>query len=134
VVKLLNIRAIVEEKLDIVSGIKVVPKKLVKTPYMLVINMRPANATLIKPKKFKLEGIELVSHFMQHVKYAATFDLAAGYFHLSLHLKLQKVCRYQWRGKWYTYKVLPFGLAHSSIAFVKTIKVFVNHLRASEVK
>jgi hypothetical protein len=130
VTRLLQIGAIVEEKPDIVSGLKAVEKKLVKTPYRLVINMRPANATLEKPKKFKLESLELVAHFMQHAKYAATFDLAAGYFHLSLHLNLQKVCRFQWREKFYTYKVLPFGLSHSSIAFVKTMKVFVNHLRA----
>lgn len=58
-----------------------------------------------------------------------TFDLAQGYHHLLMAPSAQKLLGFQFQGKWFRYRVLPFGLCWSPWIFTKVIRAMITYWR-----
>ena len=110
----------------ICSPIHAVPKKNGK--FRLVIDMRYLNSHLVVPK-FKMEGLDTLSKMVEADDYMFTVDLQDGYYHINMHKSAIRYLGFQWQGNYYTYKVLPFGLAISPLVFSKIMHSIVSHLR-----
>ena len=108
------------------SPIHAVPKKNGK--FRLVIDMRYLNSHLIVPK-FKMEGLETLSKMLEPEDSMFTVDLQDGYYHINMHESAIPWLGFQWEGRFYAYKVLPFGLSISPLVFSKIMRSIVSHLR-----
>ena len=90
----------------------------------LIINMRYVNEYLMK-KKFKLEGLVDLSDLDEKVDHAVPFDLTSGYYHVKLHPRTRTYTRFEWKGSYYFYTCLPFGLATAPWVFSKVMRELV---------
>eukprot|EP00732_Lithocolla_globosa_P001029 Lithocolla_globosa_v1_NODE_442_length_4041_cov_30.407677.p2 type:complete len:509 gc:universal NODE_442_length_4041_cov_30.407677:2679-1153(-) len=58
-----------------------------------------------------------------------TVDLKSGYHHVWIHPDHTKYLGFQWRGKFYEFLCLPFGLSAAPWAFTKIVRVVLTHWR-----
>lgn len=110
-----------------VSPLTCAPKKSGKL--RLCIDLRFVNAFVQAPY-FKLEDLSTLAPLLQPDDLLATADLSEGYHHLLIHPSDQQYLGFRWRGQWYTYTVLPFGLSCAPWAFTKFLRPLVEYLRA----
>ena len=61
--------------------------------------------------------------------YMAVFDLKDAYLVVPIAGYHVKFLKFHWRGKWYMYIVLPFGLSSSPRKFTKLLKPVLTFLR-----
>jgi hypothetical protein len=53
--------------------------------------------------------------------HAICFDLTSGYNHAELHPHTQTFTGFEWKGSYYFYNFLPFGLATAPWVFLKVV-------------
>jgi hypothetical protein len=103
-----------------ISPIHCVPKKGGKL--RLIIDLRRINLHLRVPK-FSYEDIKVVSEFVQKEDYMVTLDLKSGFHHIPINKNDQEYLGFQFKGKFYKWTVLPFGLKISPYVFAKQFAV-----------
>lgn len=98
----------------------------------LVIDLRYINQYL-HLSKFKYEGLNLIPMLFKEGDYVFTFDLKSGYHHVDIHNDSQPFLGFSWgKGKdrkFYTFTVLPFGLASACYVFTKLLRPLVKRWR-----
>ena len=99
----------------------------------LVINLRYLNQYLIQ-KKFKYEDIRIALTLMEGVSFLFTYDLKSGYHHIDIHVDSQTFLGFEWKGKYYVFTVLPFGLATACYVFTKVLRPLVRYWRGQGIK
>ncbi len=110
-----------------VSPLGVVPKGA-EGKFRLIINMRYVNEYLAK-KKFKFEGLKDLSELAEKGDHAVSFDLTSGYYHVELHPRTRTYTGFEWKGNYYFYNCLPFGLATDPWLFSKVRREVVIYWR-----
>ena len=110
----------------ILSPIHAVPKKNGK--FRLVVDMRYLNSHLMVPK-FKMEGLETLAAMVEEGDHMFTVDLQDGYYHINMAQNALPYMGLQWKGIYYIFRVLPFGLAISPLVFSKVMRAIIVHLR-----
>ncbi len=103
------------EKPTVVSPLGVVPKRGTDK-FRLTVNMRYMNRHMGK-KVFKFEGMKDLDELAEKGDYVVSYDLPSGYFHVGLHLRSRTFVGFQWKGKYFTYNCLPFGLSKAPWIF-----------------
>jgi hypothetical protein len=103
------------ERPEVVSPLGVVPKGT-SGKFRLVMNMRYVNEHLVK-KKFKFEGLKDLADLAEKGDHAFSFDLTSGYYHVELHPRTRTYTGFEWKGSYYFYNCLPFGLATAPWVF-----------------
>jgi O-acetyl-ADP-ribose deacetylase (regulator of RNase III) len=76
--------------------------------------------------------MESVAGFMKQLEpgdYIWSIDLSNAYFHVSVHPDFVKFLGFRWRGAYYCFLVLPFGLKSSAAAFMSVASVPARLLR-----
>ena len=133
IIKLLQSGAIsqVNQIPTVVSPIGVVPKKNGKL--RMIIDLRYVN-TFIQVTKFRNEDLSTLAPMLQPGDYLQTADLQDGYFHVPIKQKYRTYLGFQWRGKFYQYNVLPFGLAPSPWIFTKLVRPVIQYLRKKGIR
>ena len=63
-----------------------------------------------------------------------TIDLQDGFHHVKLHPDFTKYLGFYWRGKFYEWQVLCFGVSIAPYYFHKLIRPVVQHLRSNNVR
>ena len=58
-----------------------------------------------------------------------TFDLRSGYHHIDIHPDSQTFLGFCWKGKYYKFTVLPFGLSSACFVFTKVMRPLVKYWR-----
>ena len=58
-----------------------------------------------------------------------SFDLKSGFWHIPLAPEAQQYVAFSWRGKFYCFSRLPFGLGSSPWAFTMVLRQLVKHWR-----
>ena len=53
---------------------------------------------------------------------------------MDLHPSSRTFVGFEWRGRYYVYNVLPFGMTIAPRCFAKIMGVLVRHLRAAEFR
>ena len=65
--------------------------------------------------------------------YSLSYDLASGYSHVALHPDSRRFVGLKWKGKYYQYNCLLFGLSTALWVFSKVIRELVMYWRAREI-
>jgi len=96
-------------RLEVVIPLGVVPKGS-EGKFRLIINTRYVIEHLEKTK-FKLEGWKDLVDLAEKGDHAVSFDLTSGYYHVEPHPRTRTYTGFEWKGNYYFYKCIPFGLA-----------------------
>jgi hypothetical protein len=113
-----------------VSPLGVVPKK--SGSFRLIHNLQRLNRSLVIPA-FRYEALEEITPHLAKGSFMATWDLSNGFQHINVHAAYQRFLGFQWRRKFYQWKVLPFGLATSPFIFTKVVRQVMKILRAQSM-
>ena len=109
-----------------VSPIKTVPKKHRKL--RLIIDLREINKCIDVPK-FSQENIEVVANLIEPQDHIITTDLKDGFHHCKIHPDFHKYLGFYYKGDYYVWQALPFGLKSSPYHFNKFLRPVVQYLR-----
>jgi hypothetical protein len=92
----------------VVSSLGVVPKRGTGK-FRLTVNLRYVNRHLGK-KVFKFEGLKDLADLAEMGDLAVSYDLMSGYYHVGLSPRSSTFVGFCWKGQYYEYNCLPFGL------------------------
>ena len=113
------------------SNVFVVPKR--DGGWRPIINLRKLNSYIHTPH-FKMENIFSLRDILKKGDWLAKIDLKDAYLTVPMAKAYQKYLRFQWQGKIYEFKSLPFGLATAPITFTKLLRPVVAYLRQQGVR
>jgi hypothetical protein len=94
--------------------------------------MRYVNEHLTK-RVFKFAGLTDLSDMSENVDYSLSYDLTSGYYHVPLHPQSRHFVSFQWKGVYYQYNCLPFGLSTTPWVFSKIISELVMYWRGKGI-
>lgn len=104
----------------VVCPLGVVPKPGT-SKLRLIWDGRYINAHIVCPP-FKYETLAELPEVLQPGDYLFTVDLKSGYHHLDMHPDYWQYLGFSWRGKYYVFTQLPFGLSVACWAFTKLMR------------
>lgn len=113
------------------SNVFVVPKR--DGGWRPIINLRKLNSYIHTPH-FKMENVFSLRDILKKGDWLAKIDLKDAYLTVPMAKAYQKYLRFQWQGKIYEFKSLPFGLATAPITFTKLLRPVVAYLRQQGVR
>ena len=131
--RLLSIGAIkpVKQKPHCVLSMHAVPKKNKK--YHLVTDCHPINGSIVCPT-FSQEGISAVQSSIQESEILMTLDIKDGFHHVPLAAEFSTYVGIQWRGQFYVWCVLCFGISIVPYYSHKVIRPVVQYLRLHQIR
>ncbi len=94
--------------------------------------MKYVNEHLAK-RVFKFEGLSDLSDMAEKGDWSVAYDLPSGYYHVSLHPDSRKYVGFKWKGIYYQYNCLPFGLSTAPWVFSMVIRELVMYWRAKGI-
>ena len=94
----------------------------------LIWDGRPVNEHLCIPK-FQYEDLRVVPGFLLPNDWTYTLDYSSGYHHINVHPDYWDYLGFCWRGKFYVFTQLPFGLASACWAFTKVTREVMRGFR-----
>jgi hypothetical protein len=118
-------------KPTVVNALKVVPKK--NNKLRLILDLRWVNKYLRVPK-FKFESLKCLAFLITQGELMFGIDLTNGYWQVDMHDMAHPYLGFEWKGQYYYFTVLPFGLASAPWAFAMIMRQFAGHLRWKGVK
>ena len=116
-----------------VSPLNVVPKSQAGK-YRLILDLRSLNANLRDVGSFRMETLGRMRDLFERGDFCASMDLTSGYHHLSIAPKYRKYLGCEYRGVFYEWCVLPFGLATAPAAFSKLMAQLANYWRGEGIR
>ena len=99
----------------------------------LILDLRQVNVCL-KKYRFKLEDIRTAAKLFRAGDFVITFDLKSGYHHVDMAEDHWRYLGFSWKGQFYCFKSLPFGLSTAPYLFNKLVKVLVRYWREKGIK
>ena len=112
------------------------PPDVVPKPYSeklrLVVLMRNVNNPLVK-RVFEFEGLSDIADMVNKEDYSLSYDLTSRYYHVALHPNSRRFVGFKWKGKYYQYICLPFGLSIALWVLSKVIRELVMYWRSRGV-
>lgn len=78
---------------------------------------------------FKMEGLQDAVHLATPNCWFSKLDLSNAYFHIGMKAPTQGFLGFWWRGQWWTWTALPFGLVTAPRVFSKLVKQAVRAAR-----
>jgi hypothetical protein len=103
----------------LVSPLGVVPKA--EDKLRLILDLRFLNQFL-QVTKFKYESIRMLAELCLPKDLLFTVDLKSGYHHIDIFEPHWKYLGFQWRGQYYLFTQLPFGLAPACYVFTMVMR------------
>ena len=95
--------------------------------------MRHVIQAIIVPK-FKKEILSSLSKLLKANDFMVSIDLKSGFWHIPLALEAQQYVAFSWRGKFFCFCRLPFGLASSPWAFTKVLRQSIKQWRSLGIR
>ena len=93
----------------VVSPLTVVPKKYLNK-LRLIVNISMSISTSQR-KSFKFEGLSDIAVMAEKEDLSLSYDLISKNYHASLHPESRRFVVFIWKGIYYQYNCLPFGLS-----------------------
>ena len=115
----------------VVSPLSVVPKAGGK--FRLILDLRRVNSFLAGAS-FRMESLTALTDIAAPGDCMISVDQTQGYYHVAMHPSAHRYMGFEWRGRYYTFRVLPFGLATAPRCFAKVMGVLVRHWRQQGVR
>ncbi len=95
----------------------------------MIIDLRALNSHLTT-SHFKMEGIQMLQDLVRQGGHITRLDLTDAYsMTIPIDAQHRKYLAFQWKGTYYTYQVLPFGLSIAPRVFTKVMKTPISVLR-----
>lgn len=114
-----------------ISPIRCVPKKNGK--FRLITDLRHLN-NYVSPPSFSNEGIKEVLDIIQPGDHLITIDIKSGFHHVPIDSVDRKYLGFEWKGQYFSWQCLPFGLNCSPFYFSKIIRPVVQYLRLHGIR
>ena len=114
-----------------VSPIKCVTKKGGKL--RLITDLSRLNHSVDAPH-FQNEGINVASQLVGSGDYFVKTDLKDGFLHIPVHKSCRQYLGFEFKGTFYVWCVLPFGLSCSPYFFYKCLRPVVTFLRSQGIR
>ena len=89
-----------------------------------VINLKRLNLS-VKTEHLKMEGIHMLKDLPKAGDWMAKINLKDAYFMIPNAQEDRELLRFEWTGKAYQFKLLPFGLSLAPWVFTKTMRPVV---------
>ena len=96
--------------------------------WRMIIDMRGLNSYIVK-KSFTMQGTKDVRSILTPGMHGAVIDISDAYYHVSVHRKAEKYCRFILDGVIYEYLGLPMGLSCSPRIFTRISRFACDWLR-----
>ena len=93
-----------------------------------VIDLRELNQYVV-PHHFKMEGITAMKGLVEGDDWMVKLDMKDAYLSVPIYPPHRRFLRFQWQGKIWEFKSLPFGLRSAPHKFTKLLKPIVALLR-----
>lgn len=84
--------------------------------------------------KFKYESLDVLKFLLEPGMYLFKFDMEAGYHHVDMHPAFHTFLGFEWRGVFYVFRVLPFGLGPACQIFTKLFRELHGHWRGQGIR
>jgi ribonuclease HI len=85
-----------------------------------VLNLKGLNK-FVQVRSFKMQTLQLVLQQLHQGDWLASLDLKDAYFHVPIHPDYRKYFRFEFLGRVYQFRVLPFGLSTAPRVFTKIL-------------
>jgi len=108
------------------SHLFVVPKKNGKLRPVIDLSALNRHITL---ERFKMETTRSIREAILPGEWAVSIDLKDAYLHIPMHPSSRKYLRFQFEGKAYQFRVLPFGISTAPFLFSKLMVVVAAAVR-----
>lgn len=99
----------------------------------LIANEIPLNVFLNAPK-FRFESVNTARDTLFPDDSLVQFDFKSAYHHMRMWLHHVGWLGFWWRGQYYVFLALPFGLCSAPYAFTKLARVIVRYFRSKGVR
>ena len=83
---------------------------------------------------FRMETPLSIREAVQEGDWAASIDLSDAYFHLMVHERDRKYLRFQWGGRTFQFRCLPFGLSLAPWIFTRLVREYLLSLRSLGIR
>ena len=99
----------------------------------LVLNGRPVNLHEATPS-FKMETLHREGRdVFRDMAFGGCLDISSAYHNLSIHKDSQKYLCFEWKGKVYAFKALPFGISSAPAVWTMVSKEPIKVFRSNGV-
>ena len=106
----------------VVSPIFTVPKK---SSFPLVTDFSATLNGFLEPPHFRMDTVTCLSLMSRPGDMAVTWDLDSGYHQLLMEESARPLLGIEYGGRFYTWRVLPFGTSSAPVLFHKTVRTVV---------
>ncbi|KAK6725596.1 hypothetical protein RB195_004113 [Necator americanus] len=131
--KLLASGAILEVDFQLRHSIRVNPLSVAKgKKSRLILDLSALNKSLEK-SNIKFEDLAKVLPLSPRGGFMANFDLKSGYHHVKIHPHWTKFLGFKWRGRYFAFLVLPFGLSTAPMVFTKLMRPLLAKWRSQGI-
>lgn len=103
------------------------------TKLRLILDLRHVNKAL-KQNKFEYEGLERVPQVVRTGDWLFSLDLKSGYHHVDIHKDSWTYLGFEWEGRFYAFRCLPFGLADAPFIFTMVIRQLARRWRTQGIR
>jgi hypothetical protein len=117
--------------LTVVSPLGVVPKNH-SNKLRLIVSISMSISTSER-ESFEFEGLSDIANMAEKEDFSLSYDLTSGYYHAALHPESRRFVGFKWKGIYFQYKCLPFGLSAAPWVFSKFIRELVMFWRSKEI-
>ena len=93
-----------------------------------VINATPLNDHVSCPH-FRIEGPPVIAGLLRKGDWMVSLDLTKAYLHVPLPAASSRFLCFEWEGRTFTFRAMPFGLNVAPRAFTKLMRVPVAEIR-----
>ncbi len=111
----------------------IIPKKA-RGKYRLIHDLRALNACMTAVQSFRLPGLKDMHEVAKPNDWLVTWDLEAGYQHVSMEEASTPALGFQWKGAFFKFLVLPFGLSTAPYVFQRIMLTAAGVLRRKGIR
>ena len=98
-----------------------------------VLNLRPLNQ-YVEHEFFKMKTTKTVCSMILKNDFLTSIDLKDAFLHVPIAPTHRKYLQFQWKGKTYQFRTLPFGLSLSPLVFTKILRPLLRWARRKGIR
>ncbi|OMJ26488.1 Pol polyprotein [Smittium culicis] len=85
-------------------------------------------------QNFKMENLASICRTIRRKDYLTILELQDAFMHILVYKNCRKYLRFDWDGRCFQFRVLPFGLSLSPLVFTKILRPVLEWARAKRIR
>jgi hypothetical protein len=98
-----------------------------------ILNLRKVNS-FIPHRHFKMESLLQVCRIIRSKDWMTSIDLTDAFLHVLINKASRRFLQFDWAGRRYQFRVLPFGLSLSPLVFTKILRPVLRWARSKGIR